>query len=389
MNPRLRLTNRSSPKSPPELDVLILGPVPPPFGGIAVHINRVVPLLQKAGLEVRVLNHFNSTSPSFVIGALNRNPLKYYLLPKRIPARVVHYHHSHWSSFLAVALGKGRRRARYVITLHGTDLARRLTSGVPLVRRTTRWALNRFDAIIVVNPQIRASIRDTVPHDIAVIPAFLRAEDGDSTYEPSIETFLRSGPTLLAPAFRVQFLPDGRELYGLDMAVAAFVALATERPDLQLAAFIAERPRGQKASKHLELLVRKLEESGVGDRALVLFGLPLTPAFRHNVVVVRSTRNEGDALSVREALDAGVPVVASDVVGRPPGTVTFATDDVESLSRVLRQVLAETRTEKDGPDISTSQDDDSGFLAQLLQIYRVQVEAGRTRGAPRRLRPRE
>jgi glycosyltransferase involved in cell wall biosynthesis len=364
------------------LDVLILGPVPPPFGGIAVHVSRLVPLLQKAGLEVRVLNHFGSTNPSYVIGAFNRNPLKYYFLPRRIPARVVHYHHSHWSSFLAVALGKGHRPTRYVITLHGTDLARRLTSGVPLVRGITRWALNRFDAIIVVNPHIRASIRDTVPHEIAVIPAFLRADSGDSTYEPTIETFLGSGPTLVAPAFRVQFLPDGRELYGLDVVVAAFVTLASERPDLQLAVFIAEPPRGKKASNHLEVLIRKLEEAGLSDRALVLFGLPLTPALRHGVVIVRATRNEGDALSVREALDAGVPVVASDVVDRPPGTLTFTTDDVGSLSCVLRQVLDETRTKSTASEISSSRDDDSGFLDPLLQIYRGDAEAWRTRDEP-------
>lgn len=364
-----------------ELDVLILGPVPPPLGGISVHVSRLVPLLQTAGLEVRVLNHFRSTEMSFVIGALKRNPLNYYRLPKRIPARVVHYHHSHWSLLMAVALGKGRRGSRYVITLHGTDLPRRLNSRVPLLGRVTRWALKRFDAIIVVNPHIHAAIKDDVgARSIEVLPAFLLAQDEESPYEAPIEMFLSSGQTLLVPAFRVQFLPDGRDLYGLDTVVEAFAAIAGARPELRLSLFIAERPRGRKASKHLQRLVREIEDAGMRDRVLIVFGLPLTPAFRHNVVVVRATRIEGDALSVREALHAEVPVVASDVVDRPPGALTFSTDDVADLCHVLRRVLDAPRSSQ-GPSVesaATNEAADSQFLAPLIRIYRGQIEPGRS-----------
>jgi glycosyltransferase involved in cell wall biosynthesis len=365
-----------------ELDLLILGPVPPPLGGISVHVSRLVPLLLNAGLEVGVLNHFSSTEMSFVIGALKRNPLNYYRLPKRIPARVVHYHHSHWSMLMAVALGKGRRRSRYVLTAHGTDLPRRLNSRVPLLRSATRWALRRFDAIIVVNPHIRVAIQDHVgERPIEVLPAFIEAQAEESPYEASIETFLSGGPILLVPAFRVQFLPDGRDMYGLDTVGAAFAVIARERPELRLVFFIAERPRGRKAAKHLQRVVRQMEDAGVRDRVLIAFGLPLTPAFRHNAVVVRATRIEGDALSVREALHAEVPVVASDVVDRPPGTVTFSTDDVADLCRALRHVLDTPRARQEQFDSApTSEGADSQFLAPLIRIYRGHMEPRPWRG---------
>jgi glycosyltransferase involved in cell wall biosynthesis len=316
---------------------------------------------------------------SFVIGALKRNPLNYYRLPKRIPARVVHYHHSHWSMLMAVALGKGRRSSRYVLTAHGTDLPRRLNSRIPLLRGATRWALSRFDALIVVNPDIRAAIQDHVrDRPIDVLPAFLEAPAGEPAYEASIETFLSGGPILLVPAFRVQFLPDGRDAYGLDTVGAAFAAIAGERPELRLVFFVAERPRTRKAAKHLQRLVRQMESAGVRDRVLIAFGLPLTPAFRHDAVVVRATRIEGDALSVREALHADVPVVASDVVDRPPGTVTFSTDDVADLCRVLRHVLDTPRTRQEQFDSAPAGErTDAQFLAPLIRIYRGQIESRR------------
>jgi glycosyltransferase involved in cell wall biosynthesis len=363
-----------------ELDVLILGPVPPPLGGIAAHVSRLVPHLQRAGLTVGVLNHFGSTDASWVLRPLNRNPLNYYRLPRRFPARVVHYHHSHWATLLAVALGKGRTSSRYVLTLHGNDVPQRLKSGIPLLRHAVRWAIRRFDAIIVVNPEIRAAIQDHVGAcPIEVLPDFLEARDQHQSYESPIEEFLASGRTVLVPAFRVQLLRDRSDLYGLDLAVEAFLAIAAEQPNLRLALFIAERPTARRAARYLRTLVRRLEEADLEDRVLILFGLPLTPAFRHDVILVRPTRTDGDAVSVREALHAGVPVLASDVVGRPPGVVTFATEVVADLRRALRQVVDGTASARE-PDPRAANDGAiaSDFVASFLRIYRAQIDSSRS-----------
>jgi len=52
----------------------------------------------------------------------------------------------------------------------------------------------------------------------------------------------------------------------------------------------------------------------------------LSPAFPFTAVYLRPTLTDGDAVSIREALDAGVPVVASNVVRRPRGVVTAELD---------------------------------------------------------------
>src|SRR5919106_3411277 len=116
---RRRIRAFSAQNPPVELDILILGPVPPPFGGISVHVGRLVPLLERAGWNVAVLNHFRSTENSYVVGALNRNPLNYFRLPRKFRARLVHYHHSGWLHLVALALGMKRSvAARYVATIH-------------------------------------------------------------------------------------------------------------------------------------------------------------------------------------------------------------------------------------------------------------------------------
>jgi glycosyltransferase involved in cell wall biosynthesis len=371
---------------PHDFDILILGPVPPPFGGISVHLSRLIPLLVRAGLKVGVLNHFGSKDMPFVVAALNRNPLNYYRIPRRFRARIVHYHHSGWWPLVSLALAKADSSARYILTLHGGAIYGPLRSQVPFVSRITRWALSRFDTIIVVDPNVASFVQRNVADKqrIEVLPAFLEFGNDDlGAYDARIEAFLDSGRILVVAAYGVQFLDDGRELYGLDMVAQAFTTLARDRKDLRLAIFLARRQLGLKPRRHLARLERGLEQAGLRDRVLIVFGLPLLPALRSNVVFVRPTRAEGDAVSVREARSAGVPVVASDVVPRPSGVVLFPTDDVARLCEALHAVLDHS----DQPSrVSTSGNAErrlaEPFSETLIRLYRGELATQARRAQP-------
>jgi len=362
-----------------ELDILILGPVPPPFGGVSVHLSRLVPFLIDAGFSVGVLNHFSSTEMPFVVGTLKRNPLNYFRLPRKFRARIVHYHHLRWLYLLAVALGKGSSNARYMLTLHAGDLHNhfpQLISRMPLVSRITHWALRRFDTVIVVDPKI-ASIMQRHLDDrrVELIPAFLESGHGEAErYDASVESFLSSGRVLVLAAFGVKFLRDGREIYGLDTAVEAFVNLAGEREDLRLALFLARQPLRPKARRHLARLERRMDRAGVRERVLIAFGLPLAPALRSNAVFLRPTRAEGDALSIREALQAGVPVVASDMIRRPDGVVLFPAGDVAELCVAVNSVLDDsTHRSRQGVGSNTHDTAGDSFSEKLTRLYRREL----------------
>jgi glycosyltransferase involved in cell wall biosynthesis len=359
-----------------DFDILMLGPVPPPFGGVSSHVSRLVPILERSGLKVGVLNHFGSTDMPFVVAALNRNPMNYYRIPKKFRVRIVHYHYSGWSELVALALARGRSRARYIVTLHGSAIHRPLRSRVPFVRRITWWALRCFDTIIAVDPKVASFVQSHVDKQrVEVVPAFLEsADDTSAGYDAPIETFLDSGRVLVAAAYGVQFLDDGRELYGLDMIAQAFTTLARDREDLRLAIFLARRQPGPKARRHLARLQRRLEQAGLRDRALIAFGLPLLPALRSNAIFVRPTRAEGDAVSVREAQSRGIPVIASDVVPRPPGVVVFPTDDVARLCEALRLVLDHSdRPSRVSTGGTVEERTPEPFSDPLIRLYREEL----------------
>ena len=240
--------------------------------------------------------------------------------------------------------------------------------------RTACWALRQFDEIIAVSAPIARELRLHLPEQtISVVPAFLPVTGTIAAgLDEELDCFLsKPGTTLLASASRVTFTQDGRDLYGLDAATNAFVTLAKDRPDLRLAIFHALPPASRRARNHLTRLTAVLSAAGLQDRVRWAYGLDLPAAFCHNVVLVRPTLSDGDSVSVREALAAGVPVVASDVTSRPPGTRTYRTLSADSLE----SALAETLTDRVGRTYAGSAtgpvpgDAGTSNLRRLLEIY--------------------
>jgi glycogen synthase len=89
-------------------------------------------------------------------------------------------------------------------------------------------------------------------------------------------------------------------------------------------------------------------------------------------VVVRSTFADGDAITIREALDLGVPVVASDAGCRPPGVVLFLKGDSQDLLAKLGHVLGSPGPRR-GAAVGAAQ---SGH--DLWQIYSELAPGSRT-----------
>jgi glycosyltransferase involved in cell wall biosynthesis len=110
------------------------------------------------------------------------------------------------------------------------------------------------------------------------------------------------------------------------------------------------------------------------DRCLALL--------RASDVTVRSTFVDGDAITVREALAFGVPVVASDTDFRPEGVTLFRRGDVSDLTAKLGQALAEP---SGGPPSRRPTNDHSAAIWQLYaELVGSEDPAGGLVRPPRR-----
>lgn len=351
-----------------ELDVLLVGPYPPPLGGVSSHVRQVAAEMQATGYRLGVVDHFGGRrmAPP-VVATLRRNPARYLLELSRRRAQVVHYHHAGRTSILlAAALARNtRRESRWLITVHNHSLTPKRARGRS---RVTGWALNQFDELIAVSPEVQLGLARHVPgRPISVLPAFCGIAGAEtSSLSDATRRFLGSGGvTLIVSAYRVRPLRGGGDLYGLGFAARVFEALAAEIEDLRLAVFLAHRAGTRVARRYLSDSYRRLAQQYPGRTHLAV-GEPLVQALGPGTIYLRPTSSDGDAVSVREALALGVPVLASDIAQRPPGVRVLPLADRLRWVEAVRNTAPATRSQRSAPPRPTAP---NGDLAALLALY--------------------
>jgi glycosyltransferase involved in cell wall biosynthesis len=205
-------------------------------------------------------------------------------------------------------------------------------AGFGTVRRGfSRWILRPFTLIVCVNPEIERSVEGLGirASRTVVVPAFLGVSDAPELSTPDRDLAGKFHPLLVAVA-------GGEEdpERGLAVVLRAVQQLVPLNPGLGAVLM------GWQVGPKTRPLISEL---GLTGRAVCLGEVPherCLALLRASDVAVRSTFVDGDAISVREALALGVPVVASDTDFRPEGVTLFRRGDVSDLAAKLGQVLA-------------------------------------------------
>jgi len=349
-------------RSGSEPDVILVGPYPPPLGGVSAHIARLAHRLRDHGLSVGVVNHFHTPAPDpLIIAELGRNPWRYWRVLRVARAGVIHYHHSRWYTLVAAAFALRRSGAASVATIHGRELEPFLSSRAPGVVPLTRWALRTFDVLIAVSVEVQRSLGVVVERPVVLLPAYLPDPDDEAELSPRAEAFLAGSTPLLISGYRLSVDKRGRTIYGLEVAIEAFTRVAAPRPDLRLAIFLASGPRSRGEARLLEDLLANAGDVDIRRRIGVFYGEPLAPALRRAAIYLRPTLTDGDAVSIREAIAAGVPVLASDVAARPAGVQTVPADTAAWAAAIERTLLGGPRMVGELPDADP--------VEQLIGIY--------------------
>ena len=314
--------------------LLLIGPYPPPHGGISVHVAMVERLLLRSGTRCVVLD-VGGHRP-----ANGRSTLRSRLAILRRVRRharngwTLHLHvsgHGPKSWLLALACWlAGRRAPGRVLTVHSGLVPEYLDSGLPGARTLARLALRSWDRVLCVSPAVRDAVAGlgVDPARLEVVPAHLPASPVERDLPVALARWRAAHAPVLSSA--LFFRPE----YGFDVLLAALERLKPGHPGLGCLVM--------GSGEDEERARRAVRERGMREWVLLTGDLPhelCRTLIARSDVFVRPTLADGDALSVREALALGVPVVASDAGHRPPGTVLFARGDAEDLAARIEEVL--------------------------------------------------
>jgi glycosyltransferase involved in cell wall biosynthesis len=337
----------------PETKVLLVGPCPPPHGGISVHVAALARELREDGADVRLLN-LDRHAPARPDVLSFRRP---YALPWLVRRQVregfaVHVHtsgHSLKSWLVAGGAVLGALGSPCtVLTVHSGMVPAYLESAGPLPRAVIRAIGRSFARIVCVNAAIRDALVDLgLDGDrLTVRAAFLAPRPQATTLPPEIDAWMASRRPLLSTA--LFFRPE----YGLDVLIDALARLRPRYPSIGCALMGSGDP------EEARTLIRRRGLHGAVRLLGDLDHDACLAVMARSDVFVRPTRADGDSISVREALALGVRTVASHVGSRPSGVHLFAAGNVDGLVHAVERAL-------EGPEPTPMFD----VQPHLLELY--------------------
>ena len=228
-----------------------------------------------------------------------------------------------------VALGcglAGLSSGGCILTLHSGLAPGYLDAAPRWGRRLAAFVCSLYTRVIGVSDGIRNALLSLglPPHRTEMVPAYLMTERPEASLDPSILVWIgRHQPVLSTTLF---FRPE----YGFDLLATAVARLSLRYPSVGCLVMGSGEQREQAE--------RRIHEMGLEENVLMLGDVnhdTCLALMSASDVFVRPTLEDGDSISVREALALGVPVVASDIGTRPAGAILFQRGDVgEMLSKV-------------------------------------------------------
>jgi glycogen synthase len=317
------------------MQIVQLGPYPPPYGGVQANIVAIREYLRRDGIDSAVINltrhHRDGKDGVFYPRTAGQTAA----LLTRLPARIIHLHIGGSVSLRLAALGIFCAlipRRRTVLTFH--------SGGYPSSnegRRASRFsirgfAFRRFDRVIVVNSELvdvfrrygvcRERVRVIAPHAVEM------NEIADIFSKPFSDFFACHHPVLLSVGL---LEPE----YDLGLQIDVLESIRERHPGAGLVIIGSGSLQDQLTAKILSKSYRQ---------HILLAGDVAHPQTLRVIqecdALLRTTLYDGDAVSVREALFLGTPVVATDNGMRPPGLTLIPAGDAAALEAAVEQVLS-------------------------------------------------
>lgn len=336
--------------------LLIIGPAPQNIGGISIHIRRLVALL-KDEYEFDFVDEWH-TRQEGIFNLRSGNIFKY--LKRCIKADLIHVQSGIWSlRAFHIIVCRLLFRKKVIVTIHRDPNIEPHTS-------LTKWLLSKCNCAILVNKEGYDAMKTEGRCRYYLLPAFLPPIMNE---EPSVpEDIMRwimkvkekQGSFLMCSNAWKLVLHKGEDLYGIDTCVEA-IHLLKELGDRNyyLIFVVASNPDEKERIAHYKELIKQY---GITEQ-IMLWEKPASFVRIVQIcdLVLRTTNTDGDAISIREALFLGKPVLASDVVGRPEGVMLFKTRDADDLAKKI--VYA--KGHKDGTTLAKQVD----FKVLFQSIY--------------------
>lgn len=312
------------------LHSIIIGPLPPPIGGVSNHIQRY-----------SVKNNIQVFSEK---KTYTFKDIKYILLLKNTH---FHVHTASWRILLLLVL-KGlffNRKCKYSLINHNfKSLIEYKKSFKSLVQFYIRKQfIKNCIYIYIVNPELISKMQNIYgKHNYLLfdpfVPPNISNEDNIlKSYDNNLHNFLNTNTPIISSGAWQLSMHEGEDLYGFDLLITMLAELKKEFPKIGLFFFIGNPDYN---SEYLGKCKSEIEKLCLSQNLLLVTGQKeLWPVIKRSNLFIRATSTDGDPLSVKEALYFGIDVLASDCTKRENRVAIFKSRNTKSLTKNAMKLL--------------------------------------------------
>lgn len=325
----------------------IWGFYPPPLGGISMYCKRLSEKLRAKDVDVLLRNFAKSKSDKEYVVDVDHRIWQFVSLlfgKKRL------IHSQFTNIFMLLLLYIFGWRHPLIMTLHN----RRIILLGGWKKRVVNRLFLRARYIVYNDSDYTAELQkhfDIDLNKIVILPTYISpSKDECRGVTPEIAEFCnRHKYTMSANAHRLMNNVFG-DVYGLDQIIELMNRLVNkDGMDVGLVFCMVEYD-----DNYYNESLRTIEKYNLKNNFLFVIASPVNgfEVWAHTDLFLRPTKSDMEGISVKEALEFGTPVVASDVCVRPREAVLYRKADVDDLYDKVSCVLKEKKRVKYSPEVS-------------------------------------
>ena len=331
--------------------------VPPPYGGVTVYVKRLSDQLRQDGyivggyytseckdLQIQQSPYYYETEYNASSPIILRALFHVIRIVKNVfdirPFSIVHYHGLENLKLLWFLHKYCKKKV--VITVH--------SAMVEGFYRRTNWVNKRYMRKlaevdiqwIAVSEQVKQCMLKlpfTFFNEISVIAAYVPVpQDSSTPLSLEMRNYIKSHTQNIAFYARSFMCNDGTDVYGFDAVLQLYVDILKHYNNTVGMVFCLSE---DKDKQKIDQLHSKAKDLGIfGNIYWQIGAIDNINLVLQNVdVYVRPTSTDGDSVAVREVLDQGVQVVASDVCWRPKGVIIYHIGDSDDFVKKTMEAL--------------------------------------------------
>ena len=315
--------------------IKIYGPLPPPFGGVSIHLIRLIPILEKNEINFEVVNQYNYSRLSYLL----------LLLMDLLLRRKVHLHVYHPLLIPILFILSKIYPLNLIITLHNQ---RYESSKYVKIWRYLLTGL-RCKLIIFVSKAFYEKIAETSSSSALYLPAYI---------PPPIEKLKQNDrPRLICNIWTIS--AEKFYEYGIDI----FLRVQDSFSGVESVIFLGDA--SAEATLHISLN-KFCTSNDITNIPTVIAGKYMVGELCSRDILVRPNRQDAFGVSVQECLDLGLSALASDVCVRPSGTIICTS--VIDYENEIKKLISEMATGEVACTANLSSSDQ--YYLTLMSVYR-------------------